>query len=167
VHLPTLGGEMRTRDDLLEQIRAERAQWQDLVTEIGPERMGRPGPMGDWTFKDLAAHLTGWRARTIARIKAGPGREPASAWPAHLTEDNEINQWIYERSRAQSLDEVLSDADQSFEDLAEAISALSDEDLTVPGRFAWTDDRALVDVPFFGHFHEGHEPSLRAWMEAR
>ena len=27
--------------------------------------MTEPGPMGEWTFKDLAAHLLGWRERTI------------------------------------------------------------------------------------------------------
>jgi hypothetical protein len=42
-----------TKDGLLAQIENEREQWNRLVTEVGTERMDEPGPMGDWTFKDL------------------------------------------------------------------------------------------------------------------
>ena len=42
--------------------------------------------------------------------------------------------------------------------------ALSDEDLLTPGRFDWMEDKALIDGDFFGHLHEEHEPSIRAWL---
>ena len=47
----------------------EGLRWSDLVAAIGPDRMEEPGPMGEWTFKDLAAHLTGWRERSIRRLE--------------------------------------------------------------------------------------------------
>ena len=47
--------------ELAGRIRADQQVWRDLVAEMGPERMLEPGPMGDWTFKDLAAHLAAWR----------------------------------------------------------------------------------------------------------
>jgi len=37
--------------------------------------MEEPGAMGEWTFKDPASHLTGWREQTIARVEASPGQE--------------------------------------------------------------------------------------------
>ena len=66
---------MTTRDGLVRRIRDERTVWHTLLDEIGEDRMEEPGPMGDWTFKDLATHLLGWRQRTIDRIEAGPGGE--------------------------------------------------------------------------------------------
>ena len=158
---------MKSRDDLLERIRAERAQWHELLAEVGEERMEQPGLMGSWTFKDLVAHLTTWGARTIARIAAGPGTEPAPPWPSHLTEDDEINAWAHEQNRDRPLSEVLAEADLSFERLAAAIAALPDADLTTPGRFTWMGGKALVDGDFFSHFHEEHEPSVRAWLASR
>ena len=155
---------MTTRSDLLEQIDAERAGWHTLLAEIGHERMEQPGPMGAWTFKDLVAHLVAWRGRTLARIEADPGAEPTPPWPQHLSEDDQINAWVYERNRDRPLAEVLAEADQSFERLARAIATLSDEDLMTPGRFAWMEGKALIDGDFFGHFHDEHEPAVRAWL---
>lgn len=155
---------MKTKDDLLARVRAERASWQALLAEIGAERMEQPGPMGQWTFKDLVAHLTGWRERTIRRLEAGPDREPPTPWPGDLADDDAIDDWIYERNRDRSLREVLAEGDASFDRLAAALAALPDEDVTAPGRFAWLEGQPLVASDFFGHLHEEHEPSIRAWL---
>ena len=157
-------GTTTTKDELLARIRAEHEGWRALVAEVGEGRMERPGPMGEWTFKDMAAHLSGWRERTIRRVEAGPGVEPPTLWPATLTDDDAINDWIHERNRDRPLGDVLADADASYDRLAAAITALPDADVTMPGRFAWMEGGALADGDFFGHLHEEHEPSLRAWL---
>lgn len=158
---------MTSRDDLLAEVQREREYWRELVSEVGEERMDEPGPMGQWTFKDLTAHITGWRMRTIARLQAGPDGDPTPPWPDHLTEVDEINDWIHQQNRDKPLDQVLTEADQSFESLANALNGLSDEDLTTPGRFAWMEGEALVNAELFGHLHEEHEPSIRAWLNSR
>ena len=49
------------RAALVATCERERAVWRELVREVGVDRMNEPGPMGPWSFKDLAAHLLGWR----------------------------------------------------------------------------------------------------------
>ena len=157
------------RDRLVANIEAERASWADLVGEIGEDRMTEPGPMGEWTFKDLSAHLLGWRDRTIARLEAAAeGRpEPRAPWPAELDDDDSINDWIHERNRHRTVREVLDDIDRSYERLANAIAALPDETVTDPDAFPWLDGQALADRELFGHLHDEHEPSIRAWLATR
>ena len=94
--------------------------------------MTEPGPMGPWTFKDLAAHLLGWRERTIDRLEAAAdGREaPAPAWPSELDDDDSINAWIQARSDARSVRAVLDDVDRSYDRLADAIAALPEDLVT-------------------------------------
>ena len=59
---------MRTRADQIESLRADQQFWRDLAAEVRPERYAEPGPMGDWSFADMAGHLTGWRNRTSKRL---------------------------------------------------------------------------------------------------
>lgn len=155
---------MGSKEEVLTRIAAQQALWRDLVTEVGHERMERPGPMGDWTFKDLAAHITGWRERTIGRLQAGPGANPPPPWPAEMTNDDEINEWIYARHRDRPLLAVLDEADASFTRLSAAIRALPEADVITPGRFAWFDGACVADADFFGHFHDEHERDVRAWL---
>jgi hypothetical protein len=157
------------RDRLLAHIRAERAWWADLVEEIGEERMNEPGPMGEWTFKDLAAHLLGWRERTIARLEAAAGgREPPpNPWPAELDDDDSINAWIHERNRDRSVRDVVDDTDRSYERLATAIASLPEDLVTRPDAFPWLEGDALADAEPFSHIHDEHEPDIRAWLARR
>ena len=159
---------VRKKDDLLAHIEAEHASWRALIAEVGEERMEQPGPMGDWTFKDLVAHLTGWRERTIRRLEAGPGREPPTAWPDHLTEDDEINAWIYEQNKDRLLTEILEESREGYARLAAVVSMVPEEDLNDSARFPAEEGSTLgldlVSGAFFGHLHEEHEPAIRAWM---
>jgi hypothetical protein len=157
------------RARVLARIDREQAFWRDLVEEVGVDRMTEPGPMGEWTFKDLAAHLFGWRERTLARLQAArDGRpDPPTPWPAELDGDDPINDWIQERSRGRSVDEVLADMDRSFDRLAQMVAALPDDILTRPAALPWLGDEAIDEVDFFGHLHDEHMPSVQAWLDMR
>jgi Protein of unknown function (DUF1706) len=87
-------------------------------------------------------------------------------WPAHLQTDDEINAWIYEANHGRSVREVLNDSDQVFQQLLAAIEGLPDEVLSDPARYLpWLEAESIKPGDFFGHFHEEHEPDMRAWLE--
>jgi hypothetical protein len=158
------------RAAVVARINAERAWWADFVAEVGEERMNEPGPMGDWTFKDLAAHLLGWRERTIGRLEAAAeDREaPPSPWPSDLDgDDDRINDWIQQQSVDRSVRDVLDDVDRSYERLANAIAALPDTIVADPGSLPWLQGVPLDDLNLFSHVHDEHEPSVRAWLAGR
>jgi hypothetical protein len=158
---------------LLDQIERERLVWEQLLRAVGEERMEQPGAAGEWTFKDLVAHLNGWRARTLARLDAArTGAEPAAPWPADLDEDSEdgltqINAWIERAGRERSLQDVLGEARRSFDLMRHAVLALSDEELADPRRYPWMGGEPVGAVIgyAFGHFHEEHEPALSSWLD--
>src|SRR5687767_13412823 len=129
------------RDQALAAIDAERAAWEALVAEVGERRLDEPGPMGEWSFKDLAAHLTGWRTRTVLRLEAAARGEPEppAPWPVDLEDDDKINAWIHERTRDRPAAEVLRDAVDSFARLRAAVAALPDAALTAGDYFSWTE----------------------------
>lgn len=152
---------------LLDDLHKENAYWEALLTEFGEARMTEPGATGHWSIKDIVAHLTGWRRRTVARLQAAARGEPEPAppWPAHMQTDDEINGWIYQVNRDRPLSEVLGDSRQTFQALVEAIQAIPETDLMDPNRFPWMGGQSLSAAALFSHFHEEHEPGMRAWLQ--
>jgi hypothetical protein len=137
------------------------------VTDVGDDRMELPGPMGDWTFKDLASHLTAWRRRAIGRLEAvGRGDPPPpTPWAAELGEEetDAINAWIYERTKDDQLPAVLAEADAAYEPVLAAIRAL-------PPAAASAELESYVEAEAedghpYGHVGE-HEGDVRRWLGA-
>jgi len=156
----------KTKAELLDSIREDQRFWRSLVADVGQARFDEPGPMGEWTFADMAGHLAGWRNRTIARVEAaGRGEpEPPNPWPAELDDDDRINDWIYEQDRATAPAELVAAYDRSYDRLAAAIDALPEPMIADPAAFPWIGE-PLGSVDFTGHLHEEHVPSVRAWLE--
>lgn len=158
------------KSQLLTRIEEERVFWERLLAEVGEERMEQPGATGDWTFKDVVAHLVMWRQRTIAQLEAAQRNQPPAPplWPAFLDEEKEteqINHWIYLTNQDRPLQDILNESRRQFQQLATLVTALSEQDLMDPKRFAWMKGQALGPaISTFGHLHEEHEPALRAWL---
>jgi len=131
--------------------------------------MTEPGPMGPWSFKDLASHLLGWRDRTIARLEAaGEGGEPLpSAWQSDFHDDYSINDWIQARSDGRSVRDVLDDTDRSYERLADAIASLPEDLVVSRDALPWMEGESLAETNLFSHLYDEHMPSIRAWIATR
>jgi hypothetical protein len=158
---------MMNRAELIGGLQEEYRNWQALLDQIGPARMDQSGVAGPWSVKDIVAHLTGWRRRTVARLQAAQrGQpEPPPPWPAQLQTDDEINAWIYESNHGRPVGVVLDESHQVFQQLLAAIEGLPDEVVKDPERhLPWLDDQPITAYEFFSHFHEEHEPDVRAWL---
>jgi hypothetical protein len=162
---------MRTRAEQIAAIRADQQFWRDLAAEVGPNRYAEPGPMGEWSFGDMAGHLLGWRNRTLARLEAFSRGEPdpPNPWPAELDDgdptDVPINAWIHDHHADRSPAQLVGDYDASYDRLIVIIEAMSNDKLSNPGAIDWVGN-ALIDVDFTGHLHDEHVQSVRAWLEA-
>jgi hypothetical protein len=160
-----------TREEALTAFDAARREHQAFLAAIPRDRLTEPGATGPWSVKDVIAHLTAWRGRTLARLEAAAGQpEPPPPWPPALTAtatDDQINAWFYEQHRADPLDSVLAEWNTSFDRLRAVVGTLPDEALYDPAYFPWLDGAALIEAlpgGFLGHFREEHEPPLRAWL---
>jgi len=155
------------KSELVDWLQKEYEQWEVFLDQIGPARMDQPGVNGDWSMKDIIAHLTGWNRWLGARLQAA-GRsepEPPPPWPAHLQADDEINTWIYESNRGRSVREVLEETHQVFQQLFAVIEALPDDVRIEPEwRLVWVGDQRFPAGEFFDHFRDDHEPDIRAWL---
>ena len=155
------------KSELLNWMQEEYQKWEAFLDQIGPGRMDQPGVNGDWSMKDIVAHLTGWNRWLVARLQAA-GRsepEPPPPWPAYLQTDDEINAWIYESNQGCSVRAVLDESHQVFQQLLAVIEGLPNEVLIEQEwHLVWLDDKRFPAGEFFDHFHDDHEPDIRAWL---
>src|SRR5689334_24155319 len=117
------------KSDLLNWLHEQHQHWEALLDEFGPTRMGRPGVNGEWSMKDIVAHLTGWNHRLIASLQAAQRGEPEPPppWPVNLQTDDEVNKWIYESNHGRSVQEVLDDSSQMFHELFAVVESLLED----------------------------------------
>jgi hypothetical protein len=155
-----------SKAQLLDDLRNEQDGFEALLDEIGEQSMAQPGVAGDWSIKDVVAHLTSWRRRTVARFQAALRHEPepATDWPPYLPTDDEINVWIYAANRDKSVADVRRESRETFEQLLETLASFPEADLHDSARFPWLDGETWNGAAFFGHYHDEHEQDMRAWL---
>lgn len=155
-----------SKAQLLADLDSEQAGWEALLAEIGTKHMEQPGVAGEWSIKDIIAHLTGWRRRTLARFQAALRHEPPPppAWPADLQDDYAINAWIYGATHDQPLADILRDSRAVFDQLVATFAAFPEDELRDPARFPWLEGETWNAAILFGHFHDEHEPDMRAFL---
>src|SRR5579859_383742 len=160
-------GTSLSKTQFLTEVRKEEAAWEALLAEIGPAHMTQPEVAGGWSIKDIVAHLTGWRRRSVRRFQAHLNHEPdfSPPWPPELREDDEINAWIYEANRNRSLADVLSDSREVFQQLVETLDAFSEDELQDLRRILGLEEDQVSGSMFFAHFHQEHESDMRAWLD--
>lgn len=160
------------KSELLDWLQQKQGAWEALLDQVGPARLDQPGVNGDWSMKDIVAHLTGWNRWLVARLEAAGRGEPAPPppWPARLGLEDEdaINAWIYESSRARTVDDVLAESRQVFQGLLAAIASLPDDvriETVEPAYYLlWVNGERFLAGEFFDHFQDDHEPDVRAWL---
>ena len=157
------------KDDILGRIDADEAAWTQLVAQVPPDRMDEPGPMGDWSFRELVSHLLAWRNRTIGRLEAaatGAPRPPAP-WPAGMDQDDPINAWFRDQDAGRSAKDLLADYAGSFGRIRSAIGVMPADaflgETETPGYYRWRDAAGELQSDFSGHLND-HADDVRAWL---
>ena len=155
---------MRTRAEQIDAIRADQESWRRLAAEVGPSRFAEPGPMGAWTFADLAGHLCGWRNHTIGRLGAlaRDQPDPPAPWSADLNDDDQINAWIRDQHADRPPEQLVAAYDASYDRLVDVLESLPDQKMSI--EVPWI-CQPLVEVDFTGHLNDEHVPAVRAWLD--
>ena len=134
-----------SKKDLLDAIKKERSALDEYIETLTLEQMVEPNIVGNWSVKDVLAHLFAWMQMCIGWYNAGLRNEipalPASGFKWNQTP--QLNQRIYEKYNDMSLDEVLAQFEASSHEILGIIQGLSNDELFTAGYFAWTKKNTL------------------------
>ncbi len=159
--------EPASRAELIEAMVAARTEFDSLIELIPRRSMTRPGAAGEWSVKDIVAHVTSydvWLALTLGLR----GLPPPELWIEDIPLD-EFNRRLFEENRDKPLDDVLRESEEVW-------LQILGETKAAPEAYLFT-ERSVEGVPYrfrpcdilrsesYGHYLD-HVPSLRVWLEA-
>lgn len=149
--------------ELLKQIDDTWTAFQAAIAEVGDERASEAGVAGDWSTRDILAHVT-WFEREISDVIAKRSLVGSEWWQLH---HDDRNQRIYELNKDRDWSVVRSDADSVHQRLLDAIVTLDDAMLVNPGAFAdmppdWV-PHEIVAQNSYEHYRD-HTREIKAWL---
>jgi len=168
-----------TRDQAIDVLDEGRSAIGELYGGLTEDQAARPATIGggDWSAKDLVAHLETWEAialKTIEEWRDGVVPSIEEAFAKGPEAIDALNAEWYEAKLALTPSEVETQAAQTHRDLVEEIRHMDDAEWASKA-FYETDRRqrlgqllaAILGAPKrpFGHAF-AHIPDLRAYVES-
>ncbi len=159
-----------TKTRLLATLRSKRAEWDAVLSEVPAAQMDEPGVAGDWSVKDIVAHLTyheRWFADRLDESLRGEIYVPTEMDRMPFDERNDR---IYQKNRRRPAAEVLAESRQVFQRLVEGVQAHSEAFLTEPQQFEGVPEAVTIWKMLRGDVYEHygeHLPSIKSWLAAR
>ena len=117
------------KQELEARFRDERAKLEAVLSQLSPQQMQMAGVVGDWSVKDLLAHLSVWAARTITLMfQAERGQTPSLGVPDdHSNDWANVNAKSYEEQKDRTLEQVLTDFRGTYIQLLKRVNVWKDE----------------------------------------
>ena len=154
-----------TKDEVIAELEREWETLQAAIGGLSDEQMTRRPVVGEWSVKDLLAHIAVWASRLVtALFKAERGFVPDLVESAQV---DELNARFYQEQKDRPLERVLEDLHGVHLALLNRLETFSDKALTDPTRYKWMRGEPLsrmVAGDSFEHYRE-HAADIQAWQQ--
>lgn len=163
--------EEMSKQKILELILEEREALETVLARMSQDQMLRPGVTGDWSTKDIIAHLAVWEGKTVQWLEESlRGETPDRPAPGESWDDIDgENEQFYAENRDRTLAEVLATFQDGQQRALEMVESMSEEDLLDPHRFEWRKGDPmwhLVAANTWEHYRE-HRETIENWLKER
>jgi hypothetical protein len=161
---------MMTKTELIELLKDKRQAMLDLVEDLDDEILLESGVTGDWSIKDILAHLAYWEGQTVTllfQIKQG-AKKPTTVHFGDESVDT-INERWHQQGQERSLAQVWEDFVNIRRQTIRRVTELDEKDLVEKNRFAWLKGVSLMDLIISDTIEhdEEHTAQIREWLGQR
>ena len=160
----------KTKEHIIRLLQTERRRLKQNLAGFSTEQMDQPGVIGEWSIKDVLAHLADWEAHMPVWVNAARQGDRVAEIEAGLswTQFDEFNQRIYERHKGQSVDEVLAYFDQVHLGFMEMVDAMPEDEMLERKRYPFLDKGSISDwlSAYAGH-DRWAKTHIRKWSKRR
>jgi hypothetical protein len=156
--------ENMSRQELLDQIRAERGYLENILTYLSNAQMLLPGVDGEWSVKDALAHISAWERRMIKWVRSLQNDEvPDIPLPWDV---DRMNADTFSQVKDRSLTEVLEEFHHSYSESMELAESLSEEQLQTIYSDTWPIGPLWTGIAANTSWHyKDHRSDIQKWLE--
>jgi hypothetical protein len=147
------------RQQLLKQLDTAWTAFKESYAGLSDAQLMEPGVTGQWSVKDLIAHVTWWEEEALQhlpRILTG-GRPPR--YSLQYGGIDAFNAQMTEQTRGLSLADVLRQSEDTHQRLLAYIHSVPEEPFTRETHF-----RRRLRLDTYSHYPK-HAKAIRAWRE--
>lgn len=157
----------QNKAELITQIAHSRSELVELLDGITEIDKCQAKTCGEWSIKDVMAHITFWEQSVMRWYRNGliSADENSPAPGFGWDQVDQLNQSVYEEHQADPLKAVQVAFDRSFAEVSIFINSLGETGLFEEHQYAWLGDFVLIDLVLnntVDHYREHHQ-SIRAW----
>ncbi len=154
---------MISKQEILSNLCAGRAELEAALAGLSPEQMLRPATCGgEWSVKDLLGHIVAWEQHLLADYARLFSGQPVYEMANQAAVD-QINAAIFARYRDVPLAEVQAEFARSYRQVLEWVESASEEQLACPYLYGMTAGE-FIRIDTYEHYAE-HLPYLRELAE--
>lgn len=147
------------REKLLETIEQRWDELRASVEDLSDEELLEPGVVGDWSVKDILAHVTTWEEESLKHLPSIARGEAQQRYSAVYGGLDAFNALKFKENQKRPLAEVRSRLHDTHQQLLTYLDTVPDELLHSRERF-----RTRLRWDTYSHYplHAGH---IREWRE--
>ncbi len=160
----------KSKKRMISNLNTERKRLEQNLATLTPEEMFLPGVVGEWSVKDILAHLADWEAHMTVWMDAARLGDPVSEIESGLNwkQFDEFNQRIFERHKDQALIDVLAYFHSTHQEFMQMVEDMPEDEMLERGRYPFIGIGAVYDwlSAYAGH-DRWAKTHLRRWMKER
>jgi hypothetical protein len=154
-----MSGTIASRERLLARLDREWNAFTESFAGLSGREMETAGVVGNWSVKDLIAHVTTWEEESLTHL---PGIAEGVRQPTYASAFGSLdafNALMHERKANLPLSEVLRQMNETHQRLVEYVRAVPPELLDARSRF-----RRRLRLDTYSHYSI-HTAHIRGWRD--
>jgi hypothetical protein len=148
--------------DRVQLLKRVDQAWQALLASyegLSEPEMSRPGAVGDWSIKDIIAHVTWWEEEALTHLPVILEGSRPPRYSVKYGGIDAFNALMHERKAGLSLAEALQARDETHSRLVKYLQAVPEEQFRHETRF-----RRRLRLDTYGHYRL-HAEAIRSWRQ--
>jgi hypothetical protein len=149
------------KQTLLGKIDQAWNSFQDSYAGLTPGQMQAPGAAGNWSVKQILAHVTTWEEEALKNLPLILAGQRTPRYKDQYGGIDAFNDLMAERKRDLTLDDVLHQLEMTHQRLLDYIALAPDDQFDTETRF-----RRRIRWDTYSHYPH-HEKSIREWRATK